>query len=371
MKKVFCIFSVILFLFMLAACAPQNAGKSADQEISSEEAMVPDPDNAEDELPAACDHDFDEKGTCKKCGIRYVEEMSNEEKQAVISWMYDRANQYAKKGQLTDAEELDCVIWEETAEEYPKLDSVEIDDIFFSELNPRRAKLGSSKKDGWYEDVNSNKQPVIGDPNDAHPNETMLSLFERVLDNEFAGLTYEKNYDSKENVYYFNVYVDGCSQLTSTQAFTNSCDGMDGISSNGHTILGIKFIARILDGNVVVYESINGTGELVNEPVSSGQAVTGSTMGEKNALKSAKSYLNAMAFSYTGLIDQLKFDGYTDSEAKYAADYCGADWNEQATKSAKSYLDAMPFSKQGLIEQLEFDGFTHDQAIYGVSQNWD
>lgn len=91
------------------------------------------------------------------------------------------------------------------------------------------------------------------------------------------------------------------------------------------------------------------------------------TMGQKNALKQADNYLNVLAFSYTGLIKQLEFDGYSTEDATYAADNCGADWNEQAAKQAKSYLDVMSFSRQGLIDQLEYDGFTQEQAEYGVS----
>lgn len=96
---------------------------------------------------------------------------------------------------------------------------------------------------------------------------------------------------------------------------------------------------------------------------------TGATMGERNALDSAEQYLNSMAFSYSGLIEQLEYEGYSNSEATYAADNCGADWYEQAALSAKEYLDAMSFSRQGLIEQLEYEGFTYGQAVYGVEQN--
>ena len=42
---------------------------------------------------------------------------------------------------------------------------------------------------------------------------------------------------------------------------------------------------------------------------------------------------------------------------------------EQALKKAQSYLSHMAFSYTGLIKQLEYEGFTHDQAEYGVSQN--
>lgn len=93
------------------------------------------------------------------------------------------------------------------------------------------------------------------------------------------------------------------------------------------------------------------------------------TMGERNALSKAKDYLEFMEFSYTGLISQLEYEKYSREEAVYAADNCGADWNEQAAKKAKTYLEFMSFSKDGLIEQLEFEGFTHEQAIYGAEQN--
>ena len=92
------------------------------------------------------------------------------------------------------------------------------------------------------------------------------------------------------------------------------------------------------------------------------------TSGMKNALKSAQDYLSFTAFSYSGLIDQLKYEGYSLAEATYAADHCGADWNEQAYQSAKSYLSFMSFSCSRLIEQLEYEGFTHAQAVYGVDK---
>lgn len=85
------------------------------------------------------------------------------------------------------------------------------------------------------------------------------------------------------------------------------------------------------------------------------------------ALKQAKSYLEFSSFSYSGLIEQLEYEGFSNDEATYAVDNCGADWNEQAAKKAQSYLDTMSFSRSGLIDQLEYEGFTAEQAEYGVS----
>ena len=90
------------------------------------------------------------------------------------------------------------------------------------------------------------------------------------------------------------------------------------------------------------------------------------TLGEKNALAKANDYLSIMAFSHNGLIEQLEYEGYTTEEATFAADNCGADWNEQAAKKAQDYLDTMAFSRDGLIKQLEFEGFTKKQAEYGA-----
>lgn len=92
------------------------------------------------------------------------------------------------------------------------------------------------------------------------------------------------------------------------------------------------------------------------------------TTGQREALESAQSYLRFMAFSYEGLIDQLKYEGFTSSEAQYAVDHCGADWYEQAVLCAEAYLEYMDFSRSELIDQLEYEGFTHDQAVHGVDR---
>lgn len=88
--------------------------------------------------------------------------------------------------------------------------------------------------------------------------------------------------------------------------------------------------------------------------------------GKAGALEKAKSYLNSSAFSYSGLIDQLEYHGFSNAEATYAVDNCGANWKAQALKKAKSYLRSSAFSYEGLIDQLEYNGFTSDEAKYGA-----
>lgn len=92
------------------------------------------------------------------------------------------------------------------------------------------------------------------------------------------------------------------------------------------------------------------------------------TAGQENALGSARDYLNLTAFSRSGLIEQLEFEGYSTEDATYAVDAVNVDWKEQAAKSAEEYLSFSSFSRSGLIEQLEFEGFSAEQAEYGVTQ---
>lgn len=98
------------------------------------------------------------------------------------------------------------------------------------------------------------------------------------------------------------------------------------------------------------------------------------TSPQKNAVRSAKSYLNFQAFSRNGLIEQLSSpygDGYNVSDATIAVDSLSVDWNAQAVKSAEQYLAMMGFSCNGLIEQLSSDAgdkYTVSQATYGAQQ---
>jgi CheY-like chemotaxis protein len=79
--------------------------------------------------------------------------------------------------------------------------------------------------------------------------------------------------------------------------------------------------------------------------------------------------LDYTAFSRSGLIKQLEYEGYSTEEATYGVDALNTNWNDQAVKSAKNYLDYTAFSRSGLIEQLEYEGFTTEEATYGASAN--
>lgn len=97
-------------------------------------------------------------------------------------------------------------------------------------------------------------------------------------------------------------------------------------------------------------------------------AAAAGSVSQQNALRSAENYLSFTAFSRTGLIGQLEFEGYPTEDATWAVDRVEVDWNEQAAKSAANYLDFTSFSRSGLIDQLIFEGFTPQEAEYGVNQ---
>lgn len=86
------------------------------------------------------------------------------------------------------------------------------------------------------------------------------------------------------------------------------------------------------------------------------------TMSQKQAVKSAENYLAFTAFSRKGLIEQLTFEGFEDSDATFAVDSLNVDWQEQAVKKAEQYLEFTAFSKSGLIDQLVFEGFSKEHA---------
>lgn len=110
---------------------------------------------------------------------------------------------------------------------------------------------------------------------------------------------------------------------------------------------------------------------LMSASVTLAQSLTGP---QKNAVRSANSYLSMTGFSRDGLIAQLSSpygDGYSVADATAAVNSLSVDWNEQAARSAQQYLSMMGFSCNGLIEQLSSDAgdkYTNSQASYGARQ---
>jgi hypothetical protein len=117
-----------------------------------------------------------------------------------------------------------------------------------------------------------------------------------------------------------------------------------------------------------------GDGAAAMESTPEDPAIAALTGPQKNARRSAESYLRMSGFSRKGLIEQLSSDageGYELADATAAVDTLTVDWKEQAGRSAKNYVQMMPFSCNGLIEQLSSDagdGYTVEEATFGAQQ---
>lgn len=73
------------------------------------------------------------------------------------------------------------------------------------------------------------------------------------------------------------------------------------------------------------------------------------SVSQAQAICSAESYLAFTAFPRTGLIEQLKFEGFSGDDATCGAENVTVAWMEQAALSAEGYLDFTSFSRSGLI----------------------
>ena len=88
----------------------------------------------------------------------------------------------------------------------------------------------------------------------------------------------------------------------------------------------------------------------------------------ENAIESAEAYSNVFAYSKKYLIEQLKYEGFSEDIAECAAKSINANWKENCVRSAYSYLDLFSFSKKELIHQLDYDGFTPEEIDYAMNQ---
>ena len=114
--------------------------------------------------------------------------------------------------------------------------------------------------------------------------------------------------------------------------------------------------------------TVTGTTETSQAQQPQGQEFSEGTEAQQDAMASAVDYINQMAFSRDWLIAQLVADGVDTNDAAWAADHCGADWNDQAYKKAEEYLRLTSFNHKDMVDQLIFEGFTADQAEYGATK---
>ena len=91
------------------------------------------------------------------------------------------------------------------------------------------------------------------------------------------------------------------------------------------------------------------------------------TSVREKAAALAKEQLEQAACSRSRLIGELQAHGFSESEAVYAADHCGADWKAQAVLFAKAALQDDPdITDEALLERLTDAGFTDDETQYAL-----
>lgn len=140
-----------------------------------------------------------------------------------------------------------------------------------------------------------------------------------------------------------------------TKRIVCSLRGMEGISAVAYR-----------ETFVVSHGTLSSVRGLVT--VASTASVQKITVSQREATQDAQQYLQYIGgFSLTGLVSQLRSDGFSTSDARYGATHAGANWNKEVVQDARQYLQYVGgFSASGLIGQLESDGFTAAQAKYGA-----
>ena len=139
--------------------------------------------------------------------------------------------------------------------------------------------------------------------------------------------------------------------------------------------IALTSIVNCSTGNKKVDNAESTTSPCVETTVSPYAEITASPYEEKtnkteleNAIESAEAYSNVFAYSKKELIEQLKYDGFSEDIAECAAKSINANWKENCVRSAYSYLDLFSFSKEELIHQLDYDGFTAEEIDYAMDK---
>ena len=138
----------------------------------------------------------------------------------------------------------------------------------------------------------------------------------------------------------------------------------------------INFVAGLVAG-IVLTSIVNcSTG---NKKVDNAESTTSpcvettvspysETTALENAIESAEEYNKVLAYSKKGIIEKLKYEGFSEDIAECAVKSINANWKENCVRSAHSYLEIISYSKEELIHQLDYVGFTAEEIDYAMNQ---
>ena len=94
---------------------------------------------------------------------------------------------------------------------------------------------------------------------------------------------------------------------------------------------------------------------------------------QKSAVADAKARISSSVYSFTGLMEALMSERrYSESEARYGAIYCGADWNSMALQRAQSIIgnagNGSMLRDDFIALMTDRYGFTQKQAEYAADR---
>ena len=93
----------------------------------------------------------------------------------------------------------------------------------------------------------------------------------------------------------------------------------------------------------------------------------------KAALEKAKNYLSCLILSKARLLKQLKNEGFSEDEARYAADNVNVDWATNAVESAEEWMrgEHDTYSEDNLTWFLKmWEEYTDEEVEHAVAQTW-
>lgn len=90
--------------------------------------------------------------------------------------------------------------------------------------------------------------------------------------------------------------------------------------------------------------------------------------------KRARALIAEKPYSYSGLVRQLRYEGFSLSDLLYGLSPDDFDWNEQAARKAQELVASGSYTRDALIEKLKSLSFSGKEAEYGADhcgQAWE
>ena len=90
---------------------------------------------------------------------------------------------------------------------------------------------------------------------------------------------------------------------------------------------------------------------------------------QEKVVAAAKSYIEYAPMSKEGMIEQLKYENFSQDDAEYAVNHANIKWDEQASRSAVVFIGYSNPTTNELKEQLQFEKFSDEEINYALEHN--